>query len=91
MKILLTIFLAWFGASFDNANVLADDVAPTDVRKPADDGELRFWLENMIWYHRFLRDEIGAATELTAGDIDAVLVRFRITPEGRPRAWRVGR
>ncbi len=85
MKILLTIFLASFGARFDVANVLAVDVAPTDVRKPADDGELRYWLDNMVWYHLFSRDEIGAATGLTAGEIDAALVRFRIAPEGRPR------
>ena len=46
---------------------------PADVRnarRPRDDGELKYWLENMTGYHRFTIDEIRAATGMTAdGDL----------------------
>ncbi len=54
-------------------------------RRPKDDADLRYWLENMVWHHRFIPTEITAATGLGADEISATLTRFRITPENRPR------
>jgi hypothetical protein len=31
-----------------------------NVRKPKDDADLRYWLENMVWHHNFTRAEISA-------------------------------
>jgi hypothetical protein len=55
-----------------------------NARKPANDTELRFWLENMVWHHRFSTDEIRAATDLTGSEIRAALKRINITPTNRP-------
>jgi hypothetical protein len=57
---------------------------PENARKPANDAELRSWLENMVWHHGFSRDEIHAATGLEPPEIDAALTRFGIRPETRP-------
>lgn len=57
----------------------------TDPRPPVNDGELRIWLENMVWHHRFTREEIGAATGLDAGRVDEALRRFKISPATRPK------
>ncbi len=54
-------------------------------RRPSDDSELQFWLENMVWYHGFSPSEIRAATGVDDEKIAAALERFQITPEKRPR------
>lgn len=59
-----------------------DDTA--DPRPPADDAELRYWLENMVWYHRFSSEEIAAATGLDAAAIAAATRRWNIFPATRP-------
>ena len=53
-------------------------------RRPASDPELRFWLENMVWHHRFTHNEIAQATGLTPSEITSALERFKISPETRP-------
>ena len=60
----------------------ADD--PTNARKPNGDTELRFWLENMIWHHRFSDDEITLATGLSVDDIKAAKDKFNIRDDNRP-------
>lgn len=65
------------------ANVIrADD--PSNARRPKGEAELRFWLENMIWQHRFATDEITAATGLTAEEIQAARAKFDIRDDNRP-------
>jgi hypothetical protein len=56
-----------------------------NARRPADDAELRYWLENMIWYHRFSDAEITAATGLDDRQIAEAVARFQITPDRKPR------
>ena len=58
---------------------------PDNVRRPIDDVELRYWLENMVWYHRFSTAEIGEATGLGLQDIDAALKKFDIRLETKPK------
>ncbi|MCI0684670.1 MAG: hypothetical protein L0Y71_21445 [Gemmataceae bacterium] len=62
----------------------ADSEAP-NFRRPANDAELRSWLENMVWHHRFTTAEIRAATGLSNKDIAAALERFRIAPATKPK------
>src|SRR5260370_16608007 len=57
---------------------------PDGTRRPGDDRELRAWLENMVWYHRYTPDEIRAATGLKVDEIVAALKRFDIRTETRP-------
>src|SRR5438309_544724 len=56
-----------------------------NARKPADDAELRYWLENMVWFHRFSAEEIRAATGLAENEISTALKRFEISAETRPK------
>ncbi len=58
---------------------------PDNFRRPANDVELRYWLENMAWHHRFSNAEIADATGLSLPEIDAALKRFDIRPETRPK------
>jgi hypothetical protein len=58
---------------------------PSNARKPKDDAELRYWLQNMVWHHHFSTDEIAEATGLTPDDIAATLKRFDVRPDNRPQ------
>jgi hypothetical protein len=58
---------------------------PGNFRRPATEVELRYWLENMVWYHRFSIAEITEATGLEEPDIDVALKRFDIRPETKPQ------
>src|SRR5438128_1402770 len=64
---------------------VASAAEPTNFRKPTTDAELRYWLQNMGWHHRFTHDEIAAATGLTGDEIAAALAKFDITPANKPR------
>lgn len=55
------------------------------ARVPRDDGDLRGWLENMVWHHRFTPDEVRTATGLPPTDIASALLRFDISDDTRPR------
>jgi hypothetical protein len=57
----------------------------SEARRPKDDAELRSWLQNMVWHHRYSIDEIRAATGLTAREVAEALKRFGITPATRPK------
>jgi hypothetical protein len=56
-----------------------------NVRKPMGDAELRYWLENMLRFHRFTREEVASATGLAPEEIDAALERFQIASARPPR------
>ena len=58
---------------------------PLNARRPKTEADLRFWLENMVWYHRFRLPEIRAATGLSDDDITAALARFEIGTNNKPR------
>lgn len=55
----------------------------SEARRPADDRQLRYWLQNMIAYHRFTTDEAAAATGLSEAEIAAAVERFAIKPGAR--------
>jgi hypothetical protein len=57
---------------------------PPNFRKPVTDAELRYWLENMVWFHRFSGAEIASATGLTEEEVAAAIRQFEVTPANRP-------
>jgi hypothetical protein len=57
---------------------------PANHRTPSSDAELRYWLENMVWHHRFSTEEIVAATGLSEKEVGNALVRFGIAAANRP-------
>jgi hypothetical protein len=81
----LVACMMWLSAAMPGAfPVLQADDVPNH-RTPVGDAELRYWLENMIWHHRFAPDEIQAATGLSAEQIAAAAKRFNVTPADRPK------
>jgi PhoPQ-activated pathogenicity-related protein len=54
-----------------------------NARRP-DEPSLRFWLWNMMALHRFSRDEVRAATGMTAGEIDGALQRYDVRLDPPP-------
>ena len=56
-----------------------------NVRKPQTDAELKYWLENMVWYHRLSMKEIEAATGMSADAIKAAQTKWAITDATRPK------
>src|SRR2546429_161876 len=47
----------------------AADLERSNSRQPKSEADLRFWLENMVWYHRFSTAEIKTATGLSKEEI----------------------
>ena len=57
---------------------------PTNFRTPKDDDELRYWLQNMVWYHNFSTKEIEDATGLKSSVLKQKLERFKINAASTP-------
>jgi hypothetical protein len=67
-----------------NCSAVAAAEPTPNARPPRDDDDLRFWLQNMVWHHRFTTEEIRQATGLDEARIAASLERFGIEPGNRP-------
>ncbi|HUG19660.1 MAG TPA: hypothetical protein VMM56_11810 [Planctomycetaceae bacterium] len=57
---------------------------PKHHRPPQSAADLKFWLENMIWYHNYSLDEIERATGLPPAKIIEAQRAYDIYPETRP-------
>lgn len=68
----------------------ADTAPGIESRKPSSAGELRYWLENMVWNHRFTLDEMAAATGMAKAEIEEALKRFDIRSDNRPEPSKDG-
>lgn len=58
--------------------------ADSEARPPRGDADLRYWLQNMVWYHHYTNPEIAEVTGLTDEQIDAALKKFDIRADNRP-------
>jgi hypothetical protein len=58
---------------------------PDNTRPPRAEADLRYWLENMVWHHRFSTEEIAAATGLSAEAIADAQRKFHVYPDTKPR------
>ena len=78
--------LAFFAVCLTVAPWLIASAAepPPNARPSKSDADLRVWLENMVWHHRFSPEEITAATGLSEDRIEAAMERFDIRPDNRP-------
>ena len=59
-----------------------------NYRTPANDADLRQWLQNMVWYHRFTHSEIRSATGLSSEAVALALERYEIRPDNGPTVSR---
>jgi len=65
--------------------VRAEDPDPrSNARQPRNESELRYWLQNMVWHHRFTTAEVEQATGLSPTKIAAALKRNNIRNGDRP-------
>ena len=55
-------------------------------RRPQNDGELRYWLQNMIWDHGYGVDDVRAATGLSPDEIHGAQIRLGVLATNRPAA-----
>mgnify|MGYP001085355790 CR=1 FL=1 len=65
-------------------NLRLDEQRQRNLRRPKNDEDLAYWLQNMIWYHRFTAPEAHAATGLSEREIAAAQQKFGIRPDNRP-------
>ena len=59
--------------------------SPDNFRRPKDEADLRYWLENMVWHHRFSTGEIAAAAGLSGEEIAAAREKLDVHPHTKPR------
>jgi hypothetical protein len=71
----------------EQAKRISDSLADVakNARPPRDEADLKSWLENMVWHHRFSTEEIAAATGLDADAIKMAQMRLGITPDSKPK------
>lgn len=62
-----------------------------NVRPPKSEDDLKAWLTNMVTRHKFSREEVAAATGLTAEAVDAAIRKYDIHRESGPQADGTGR
>jgi len=74
-----------FGVIADRKSAIVSGRSLDNIRKPKSETDLKRWLQNMVWYHRFTTSEIRAATGLSAAEVKAALKRFDINEKTRPR------
>jgi hypothetical protein len=55
-----------------------DDKVSSNARRPANDDELHYWLDNMIAIHGFTHDEAASATGLAPSEVEADCKRLKI-------------
>jgi WD40 repeat protein len=51
----------------------------SNCRKPKDEADLRYWLENMVRHHRFTNAEVATATGLSKNEIAEALKKFGLS------------
>ena len=54
------------------------------LRIVKDDAELRGWLENMLWHHRYSMEEMEQVTGLGSKQLKDRLTEFNISDSSRP-------
>jgi len=67
---------------FAALTVQPDDLS--QARRPTSDAELRHWLENMAWHHRYTLEEMRSVTGMSLEELRSALQRFDIADDNRP-------
>jgi len=82
---LVSDFLACIHRAVYAGSLVEAHTNVSNIRRPANNEELKYWLENMVLYHRFTNEEIRAATGLTENEIVGALKKFNIRLDNRPK------
>ncbi len=78
-SLLLSVLLLGFSISLYSAEPSGN------YRKPTGEKELRYWLENMIWYHGYSEKEVSNATGLSITEIEKAQKKWNISSETKPK------
>ena len=68
----------------ENENAAGQANGSGNSRGPANGEELEYWLENMVWYHRFTNEEVSAAMGLTEKEVEAAKEKSDVWVDNRP-------
>jgi hypothetical protein len=71
--------------SIENNSPVRCEKEKTNFRKPKNNSELKYWLENMVYYHHFTNYEIHEATGLSNDEILKALKNFHIDEQHQPK------
>lgn len=63
--------------------------AGSSARRPQNDRELRYWLENMIVFHHFSVLEVSSATGMSADEVAAAVEKFHLAGR-KPSVHKLG-
>ncbi|MCU0917527.1 MAG: hypothetical protein MUC88_23625 [Planctomycetes bacterium] len=66
------------------SNLRSNGPKQENGRRPGNDHESEYWLQNMVWYHRFTVEEIRAATGWNAEETVAAQRRLDLCVDRRP-------
>ena len=69
----------------DRQRMLSEGAVHENHRRPGNDTDLRYWLENMISHHRFSVAEVRTATGMTAAEVNSAVERFDICEDTLPK------
>ncbi|MCH2202088.1 MAG: polysaccharide deacetylase family protein [Fuerstiella sp.] len=69
----------------DRRRLIESGIPNHNFRRPESDTDLKAWLQNMVWHHRYTIAEVRTATGFTAEEVTSALKRFDIRPETRPK------
>ena len=58
--------------------------SPANARPPQSDDDLKAWLGNMVWRHKYSVEEVSAATGLSIEAVDAAMKKFDIRLDNSP-------
>lgn len=83
--ILVAIVICIFPVAHSGLQGLSAETEPNNTRCPSGESELRVWLQNMVWHHRFSTDEIREATGMSEAEIATALEKFNINPATKPK------
>ena len=73
-----------FGIVEDRKAAMKAKKSRDNFRRPHNDSELKYWLQNMVWYHRFSKPEMRMALGYSTQEIKAALKKYDIRRDNKP-------
>jgi hypothetical protein len=82
--LLLIALLLWSLVAASRSQPAEAPPASGETRRPQNDPELRYWLENMLVFHHFSVAEVCSATGMSADEVNAAAKKFHLANSKPP-------